>query len=107
MLLRCLLADVTAKLRHFLIKEPSNPQWARRFLPRGDFCGLVKFRQKLSTFTLSLGVVFLRILHRQALGNETSRIAGSSHLRVDSSKFDVVHEAIRIEFDRLLEARDP
>ena len=60
--------------------------------------------ENLPSELLGFRIVFLRLGHREPLGDELSRVRISAHLRVGATELDVVHEAIGIERDGLLEA---
>src|SRR5260221_11453250 len=64
---------------------------------------LMKLRQQFSALTFKFRIVFLCILHRQTLGDQSSRLIAPAHMGVHLSEFDVVHETVRIKFDRFLE----
>ena len=42
----------------------------------------LKFRQRLASAALDLGVIFLYVRHRQSLDNQSTRVSGFPHLRV-------------------------
>src|ERR1017187_3255776 len=63
---------------------------------------LAKFRQLFLSAMLRLGIVLLRLLHRQSFGDNTPGIGHSAHVRINQPQLDVVHESVGLQFDRFL-----
>ena len=64
----------------------------------------LKFRQRLASATLDLGVIFLYVRHCQSLGNQSTRVGGFPHLCVGLPQLNIVHEALWIDLDSFLKA---
>src|SRR5262249_46402444 len=60
--------------------------------------------ENLPSEILGFRIVFLRLSHREPLGDELSRVRIFAHLRVGATELDAVHETIGIAGDSLLKA---
>src|SRR6476646_12280216 len=59
----------------------------------------LEFRQRLSPARFRFRIVLLGVGHAETLVDELTRFIFSSHLRVNPSELDIVHEAVRVDRD--------